>query len=159
MRLVNYGTGEICDRLSILGLKILHTERAGHDVTHFQKERAALIAKLTSRKGSIQGDVWSGLWELAAVNGALWFAEDELRVLRHEPVAQPKRPTPTITLVRVSEVAIRIQSLNDRRAEVITTINRATGEHHGSEKSLALTLPECQPQESAPVPSTADTLR
>lgn len=137
-RLINFGTGEICDRLSILALKILHAERAGHDATHFRTEQDALIARLTSRKGGVHAEVWRGLFGLAAVNGRLWEAEDEMRGHRARGVAAPTMATITC--------AFAIQELNDRRAHLVQGINEAMGEHLGAEKT-----PEAEVDEPAPL--------
>lgn len=118
-RLINYGVGERVDRLSILGLKILFGSEAGKDVTHFERERAVL---LTQARASTQGD-WGTVLELAAVNAALWHAEDELRGMR-----KLVGTLDTEGLEAVLSLAFRIQSLNDRRAELVGTLNAEAGD-------------------------------
>lgn len=122
MRLVNYGVGEICDRLTILALKILYATEAKKETKHFVDERNALLTQLRSRE--ITGAWFEFCLELAAVNGRLWQSEDELREFR---LGGRREDSPM-------PVAFRIQELNDRRAELIQVINKATGDHLGQEK-------------------------
>ena len=123
MRLVNFGPGEIADRLTILSLKILHGAAAGKDTKHFLDERNALLTQLRGRE--LSGPWLEYTLELGAVNSALWQAEDEIRALRALPVVSP-----TQALV----IAFRIPTLNDRRAELVSLINQSTGDHLGEEK-------------------------
>jgi len=116
-RIVNVGLGEVCDRLSILALKILFGELKGVDISHFQRERAALLPKLSATS--------AGRWtehyvDLAAVNAALWQAEDDLRLLRADA-----RPT---AMELAAQIAFRIQAWNDRRAELVQQINALVGD-------------------------------
>ncbi len=127
MRLVNYGVGEIADRLTILSLKILYGTEQGKDTKHFLDERNALLAQVRTRE--LNGAWFEHVLELSAVNGRLWQAEDELRGLRVEKAQNSSEPWETI-----GDVAFRIQSLNDRRAELVSLINKLTGEHRGAEK-------------------------
>lgn len=114
-RLVNFGLGEICDRLSILALKIRHA--GDKDVSHFKNERAALQVKLVTHE--------PGRWlehfvELSTVNAMLWYAEDALRAHRDAgPAAEPRD---------VVECAFAIQELNDERAVLIAHINALVGD-------------------------------
>ena len=128
-RLINFGTGEICDRLAILALKILHAQRSGHNVGHFQTEQAELLILIRDRP--FVGDVWRGMFALAAVNGALWTAEDQMRVLR----GRTRGVTFGGPEDAVELCAFVIQDLNDRRSALVEGINRVTGEHDGSEKT------------------------
>lgn len=124
-RLVNPGPGEQFDRLSVLGLKLLFGTEAGKDTSHFERERAVL---LTQVRASNRGD-WGVVLELAAVNAALWHAENQLRDLREG--YDPKTgavPGQEMTLLQAGHVAFRIQSLNDRRAELIGQLNAEAGE-------------------------------
>lgn len=121
-RLVNPGTGEISDRLSILALKIRAGSDAAKDVTHFETERAALLTKIHAR---VLNAMWFDAFiDLAAVNAFLWQAEDELRTLRGG------KPDPDRTV----DVAFRIQALNDRRAMLIEQINKEAGDPAEKEK-------------------------
>ena len=122
MRLINFGVGEITDRLSILALKILHA-KPDTDVSHFTHERAALLAKLAGR--SLNGAWYEQSVELGAVNGAIWHEEDELRAYR------TYRPTDHEIVV---EIAFRLQELNDRRHELVAEINKRAGDFFGNEK-------------------------
>lgn len=125
MRLINPGAGEISDRLSILALKLLFGAEAGKDVTHFQTEKAALLVQLRGR--TLNGRWFEAYTELAAINAALWHAEDDLRSLRLSGLTTPEAST----------LAFRIQALNDQRAACVEKINRDAGEHGGTEKSHA----------------------
>lgn len=127
MRLVNPGTGEISDRLSILALKILFAGTAGKDITHFRNEQVALLTQLRGR--TLNGKWFEAYSELAAVNAALWHAEDDLRELRGE--------TGGVTTLRAGTLAFRIQELNDLRAACVEKINKDTGEFGGAEKAQA----------------------
>ena len=131
MKLVNYGPGEISARLTILSLKILYGTESGKDVTHFETEQTALLQQIRSR--TLNGSWFEQVLQLAAVNGALWTAEDELRGYR----ARYPRPAQTVRESDGDEVitlAFRIQALNDRRASLVQAINTLAGEHNGSEK-------------------------
>ena len=121
MRLINCGAGEITDRLTILALKILIGSEQGKDVKHFTNERAALLTKLGAQ--TLNGAWFAQVLELAAVNSALWHAEDDLRQIRT-----------TGTLEDAGTVGIRIQVLNDARAAIVQAINEKTGEAIGVEK-------------------------
>lgn len=127
-RLVNPGLGDVLDRLSILSLKILHGEFAKKDVTHWKVERSQLQPQVNARS--------NGAWfqfalDLAAVNSALWHAEDEMRVIRADEPTPESQPG---TMMRAGVVAIRIQELNDQRAALVGAINDLAGDNRGSEK-------------------------
>lgn len=131
-KLVNVGTGEILDRISILSLKVLHAP----DAVHFRTERNALLSKLREKNSF---DRWFEEYlQLGAVNAALWYAEDELRELRAVypglERAQGDGIQITEPLQRVAQCAFRIQSLNDQRSQLIAAINQKTGEFLGQEK-------------------------
>lgn len=123
MRLVNYGVGEIVDRLTILDLKIAH---GGGD--HFVNERGVLLTKLRTTTNATA--IWDAGFRLATVNGLLWHAEDELRHYREDTDGQPERDDAKV----IAYIAFRIQELNDQRAGLIETINKLTGDHLGPEK-------------------------
>jgi hypothetical protein len=126
MRLINFGAGEVCDRLTILALKILHGTVRGRDVAHWQKEQVVLLTKIAARNGS-----WFGHYtELAAVNASIWQGEDELRSHRVGSGGQP----PTEVWPTLVQLGFRIQELNDQRAALIEAINKEAGDHLGSEK-------------------------
>lgn len=117
-RLVNFGLGEVCDRLTILALKILHGEVKALDVTHFQRERAALLPKLLAT-GAGRWTEYYG--DLAAVNAALWQAEDRMRGYKQDGAKVSNRD-------EVVECAFRIQEWNDKRAVLIQQINALVGD-------------------------------
>lgn len=129
-RLINPGTGEILDRLSILGLKLLYGGLAGKETKHFRDERNVLLTKLNAGDG-ITGPAMEHYIELAAVNAALWQAEDQLREYRDVPQTAHVDMAHYALIVRC---AFKIQQLNDRRAELISLINVNTGEAGGQEK-------------------------
>jgi hypothetical protein len=117
-RLVNFGLGEVCDRLTILALKILYGEAKGVDISHFQRERAALLPKLLA---SSAGRWTEYFGDLAAVNSALWQAEDCLRAYKNEG----ERHSHSAEII---ECAFRIQEWNDKRAALIQQINGLVGD-------------------------------
>lgn len=122
-KLVNYGAGEISDRLTVLALKILFGTEAGKDVSHFRNEQTVLLTQIHARTlNGVWFDAYTGL---AAVNAALWHAEDDLRAMR-------RSGTPNTDDIAV--LAFRIQSLNDQRAALIARINSDAGDTVGTEK-------------------------
>lgn len=124
-RLIDPGIGEITDRLTILTLKLLYGGLAGKEVSHFQAERTSLLAKIRSRN-SLNGVWFDQTLTLAAVNAALWQAEDELRIhreMQHLPIMDRS--------ALICGIAFRIQDLNDRRAGLVAEINKAVGDTVG----------------------------
>jgi hypothetical protein len=128
MRLVNYGQGEIADRLTILALKILYGKYASKPVDHFEQERNVLLAQFR-----VNGRGLEHFLELGAVNGALWQAENNIREWRNESEGKIEDCEQALQ-EEIAGLAFRIQSLNDRRSELITLINVNTGNHQGEEK-------------------------
>jgi hypothetical protein len=131
MRLINFGAGEITDRLTILALKLHHADASGKALDHFRHEQVALLAKLKAGNGL--ASFLDELLELATVNALLWQAEDQIRAYRNGPAFIGMRPV-SEGAETVAEIAFRIQELNDRRAVLIEAINQKTGEHRGQEK-------------------------
>jgi hypothetical protein len=133
-RLINPGVGDTLDRLTILALKVVYGTHRGRDVTAFVSERDALIGALIEQiQGMPPMPAENGLailFELGAINAALWQAEDELRALRTEQELDQASGS----LREVVECAYRIQALNDRRAEMIERLNRRAGDKRGPEK-------------------------
>jgi hypothetical protein len=140
-RLLNTGPGEWSDRLTILSLKILFGTEQGKDVTHFQTEQTALLQQIRSR--TLNGKWFAAYTELAAVNAALWHAEDEMRDWRSR--WKPSGPDETgisgpgsgymeATAMKVVQCAFRVQALNDQRAALVQQINKDAGEMVGMEK-------------------------
>lgn len=124
-RLINYGTGDVLDRLTILALKVLHYGAAGKDTQHLLDERNALLPKVMTV--NLTKAALEALLELGAVNGVIWGATDALR-----PYALQGWEAGEET--RIAELGVQIMRLNDRRAHLIDTINRETGEFRGAEK-------------------------
>jgi hypothetical protein len=116
-RLIDPGPGEVFDRLTILALKILYGEQAGKDVSHFTRERAKLLPKVTTFNGTLEG-----VLALGAVNAALWQAEDALRKIA--------MTEPETDLVYAGQCGLLIQRLNDQRAALVWKINATSGESH-----------------------------
>ena len=136
-RLINYGVGDIADRLSILALKVLHYSAAGKDVSYLMKERNALLTQWRTKELPLNGPFGEAWLELGAVNAALWATEDALRAYRlhneaYDLESEELRVHPET--VKALRLAFRIQELNDRRAQLIDQINQATGEFLGPEK-------------------------
>jgi len=124
VRLINYGCGEMADRLTILALKLLVGKEQGKPTDHFRNERNALITQLNTRETC--GPWLEHLFELSAVNAALWHAEDDLRELRAESLG--------VTPLRAGTLAFRIQELNDQRAALVGLINEKAGDGTTQEK-------------------------
>lgn len=116
-RLINFGLGEIVDRLTILALKIRHTE----DSLAFQSERDQLVALIKPHTAETVTE-WA---DLASVNNQLWQAEDKMRGYRER-----KLHLTTHDHFDVSDVAMQIQEFNDHRAELIRSINLSQGDGH-----------------------------
>lgn len=136
-RLINPGAGEIADRLTILSLKILFTADRGKDPAHFVAEREGLLSMIRSR--TLNGKWFAAVVELAAVNGALWHAEDDLREWRDGVSARPLVPGPDCVFgendyEQIRQLAFRIQDLNDQRARLVQQINLDAGDTHTQEK-------------------------
>lgn len=135
-RLTNLGAGDYADRLTILALKCLHYGAAGKPVEHLRNEQACLLTKLYAGPTLPQAGV-GALLELGAVNGALWQLTDDLRRIERD-IGTTHREFPidvTATpWVIAGKWGIEIMRLNDRRAELVDAINKATGEFLGHEK-------------------------
>jgi hypothetical protein len=119
-RLINFGLGEVCDRLALLALKILYGELQGSDVTPYKHERAALLPKLLARSTGRWVEMWG---ELNAVHAALWLYEADLRAFKAASVAARTAKSDEIV-----ECAFRIQDLYDHRAGLIEQINSLVGD-------------------------------
>lgn len=144
-RLAHPTLGDILDRLTILSLKILHGRAAGKSVTHFEAEYAELFDWFWQR-GPHQPGVFNHALQLAAVNAALWTAEDELRPWQKwwtetgpgspgsSPGSSVTRGFNSDTVYIIAGVALRIQQLNDQRADLVARINLLMGGVVGEEK-------------------------
>lgn len=121
MRLINFGPGEISDRLSILHLKIQYGKVAGKPIEHFERERNALLTKmptLTSR--SLEASL-----ELAAINAMIWQDTERVRQLR--AIVDAPAPFPIGVSAELANLACRMQKCNDERGALITIVNVNTG--------------------------------
>src|SRR5678815_5708453 len=140
MSLLNPTVGDLCDRLTILALKRLHGTAAGKDVSHFNREWAGLLTKIHGR--TLNGAWFEHLLDLGAVNAELWVLTDDMRTLaeQHRSVTTPDSSGLTghfsgpRVLEQAGPVGIAILRLNDRRAELIQTINELCGDADGREK-------------------------
>jgi hypothetical protein len=129
MKLTGYGPGEITDRLTILSLKLLFGAEANRDLSAFRDERTKLLSQIRSR--TLNGAWFDGVLELAAINAALWHAEDDLRLLRSQEDANH---TQEHFYTEAARCGFRVQGLNDQRAQVIERINKDAGEGSPGEK-------------------------
>ena len=125
-RLYNPGPGEILDRISILALKCTYGKQAGKPTDHWENEALELQKLFTCQITVIN------IAELAAVNAAIWQAEDTMRGYR-ESFLNPA-PIETSTQIAAGLCGCRIQSLNDRRAELVTLINTNAGINRPADK-------------------------
>lgn len=116
-KLLDPGIGEICDRLSILSLKIVHGRLAGKAVAHFEAERDGLERVRQEAPRQIAVNVL----ELAAVNAALWQYTDVLRAANDNGSCEE---------ALVARMGIAILQLNDHRAQIVAAINAAAGTAH-----------------------------
>jgi hypothetical protein len=112
---MNPGPGELCDRLSVLSLKLLHKPSA-----EYQSEFDLIVGEVCALFGGSAFKV-DDLLSLAAVNGQLWAFEDRIRDFRDDP-----KPL-ELDEGEVLSVAMGIQKLNDRRAQLIGEINAFHG--------------------------------
>jgi hypothetical protein len=127
VKLLNVGAGEICDRLTILALKILNGTEAGRDVAHWEAERTQLQTKIHSR--TLNAVWFDSVLELAAVNASIWQGEDSLRAWR---IPDHAYTMPDLEQIRI--LAFRLQALNDRRAALVQQINKDAGDPDSKEK-------------------------
>jgi len=112
-RLHTPGPGDLLDRLTILALKLTYGREAGRDLTRWRQEFDALEAQL--------GQKVDAYLMLAAINAALWQAEDEMRRYR----SWGSRSQSWIKEVAVC--GVRIQSLNDHRCALVAQLNGEPG--------------------------------
>lgn len=132
MRLINVGAGEVCDRLSILALKILYGKQASKDTKHFETERAVLLTQLAGRT---LNSSWFGVFlELQAVNAAGWQAQIECRARAHAVTREEDEGVVAEHYHEAGRLAFQMQAWNDQRSGLIDEINKLTGEHLGEEK-------------------------
>lgn len=120
MNLANPGAGDLSDRLTILALKILTGQEEGTDIQRYEAEWVTLGKWIQSGRLPPR-QCFTMVLELAAVNALIWSSQDQLRVLRAHWTTTPVKP-----LEVVRELAFRLQSLNDRRAQLVDQINNAT---------------------------------
>ena len=130
-RLTNPGIGDIVDRLTILSLKILSGTEQGKDTAHWRNEQVILLSQIRAR--TLDGPWFPLALDLAAVNGMLWHAEDDLRALRQIDLAQDSEATRQGEAT-AARTGFRIQELNDRRAGLIESINQISGDDPAPEK-------------------------
>ena len=127
-RLVNYGAGEIADRLTILALKVAHGYEKNADTNHWETERNALLVQARTKNVSIEDVI-----ELAALNAMIWQAEDELRHWRTESKDNIGECDQEL-VDDIATIAFQLQRLNDKRAQCIERLNKEAGDFRGAEK-------------------------
>jgi hypothetical protein len=142
MKLINPGSGEVSDRLTILTLKILTGTEQEKEIAHFEQERSALLTKIHAR--TLNAMWFDAYTELAGVNALLWHAEDDLRAWRARwedrgPDSSglsggPGSGYKAATAEQIVLLAFRVQALNDRRADLVQQINKDAGDEAGKEK-------------------------
>lgn len=128
MRLINTSLGEMADRLSILSLKLLYAALAEKPADHFRREQTLLLAKM--RGHQTNGKWFDGYMELATVNGAIWQLQEEMVQYRHLVAVEKE------TLMTIGRIALRLQDLNFRRAELVRQIDVDAGEGDTGEEKL-----------------------
>ena len=116
MALLNPGAGEMCDRLTILSLKILAGQEAEKSVSHFVNERNGLLTKLKGRE--LNGAWFESVLQLGAVNAALWARTDEQRTYL----------AGISNWQAAAECGCAIMRLNDERARLVRQINELSGD-------------------------------
>jgi hypothetical protein len=126
-RLLNYGVGEIVDRLTILELKILTGTEKGYPLEHWETERTQLLTKIHAR--TLNGAWFDHVLGLAGINAMIWHAEDDLRAWR-----SPDHVYTMADLDLIRILAFRLQTLNDRRAELVYRINKEAGDGDTKDK-------------------------
>jgi len=137
MSLLHPRPGEIIDRLTILELKIENGAKKNVETSHWEAEKVGLQNLLHEWEGGLaeelsydDGDLWEARLSkiaeqkngLAAVNGILWNAEDEVRVL------------PQTEAFKLAALAKNIASWNDARARHIRELDKLYGVEEAPEK-------------------------
>ena len=132
-RLHDPSLGDIIDRLTILALKQVYGKQAGRETTHWSNEYEALLDRLDAMRATETGrdrQLVRMVLAMAAVNAALWQAEDAIRELRPSPTPLP----PWDPVKEAEQLAFRIADLNDRRAQLVQQINADAGQPTPEEK-------------------------
>ncbi len=115
MRLIDFGLGEIVDRLTILALKLAYQP----DALAFTAEREQLISMIRPRTADTP-DIRHEWAQLARINSALWQAHDRMRVYR--------KRFGQLTLtdrLAVADLSFARQALHDQRIELIRVLNES----------------------------------
>lgn len=132
-RLTDLGPGEVLDRLTILSLKIVHGRQKGIVTGLWEQERDKLLQLWPDL--APKGIMAAHYLELAAVNAALWQAEDHIRDLmegyNHSTGGVPGGEP---IMMQAGHVGFRIAKLNDRRVELVNLINMNAGMERPSDK-------------------------
>jgi len=117
MRLMQPSPGELIDRMTILVLKIKHSDRQ-----EFRDEKESLHKYLASKDWVIPNELHQ---ELSTINTKLWSLEDEQRQLISKAESDVEEESNDFH--QFSRNAIKIVRLNDARAETVRKINVACG--------------------------------
>lgn len=129
--ILNPSFGELCDRMTILNLKLGHASGAPVDVVRvWAEELQAVTYAMEERNVYVNGFLPAKEQEafdtLVAVNRALWDAEDRVRDLPDLNTfneAQPK------VLFELACLAKQIAAANDKRAACIRALNQFGGDN------------------------------
>ena len=114
-RLIDFGLGEIIDRLTILALKLAYQP----GVIAFTAEREQLISRIRPRTADTP-DTRHEWAQLARVNSALWQAHDRMRVYRKRFGQLSLKDR-----LDVADLAFARQALHDQRVELIRVLNES----------------------------------
>jgi hypothetical protein len=117
MRLMEPSPGETIDRMTILVLKIKHSDRQ-----EFRDEKESLHKYLASKTWVIPNELHQ---ELDTINTKLWSLEDRQRELL--PKVESDMEEESNDFHQFARNAIVIVNLNDARAETVRKINVACG--------------------------------
>ena len=155
MRLIKPSPGELADRQTILEIKIEHVDREVVDkepdlrqkgpvvrtvvmgdtkvqVHHFFYELELIqnhlkqdwIPDILNKPGMVEK--YDELYdELTDINSALWDLQDEARILRNAPDKFKEA-----ACKRAAEVLFAIDTANEKRAELVKSINELWGLEH-----------------------------
>ena len=117
MRLLQPSPGEAYDRMTILVLKMKHSDRI-----EFKQEHEALVKYMTDNHYKVPTQLAN---DLGIINSALWNLEDEQRKLMSDTHFGDYSADDPRT--QFYDNAVTIVKLNDKRADTVKAINEACG--------------------------------
>ena len=121
---VEISNGELLDKVSILGLKLLKIEDEDK-LVNIRKEYETLNPLTEKLFNEYDGQLQNHFLELAKINGQLWDIEDMIRECEKENRFDKE----------FVELARSVYITNDKRSEVKKTINILTNSGLVEEKS------------------------